>query len=277
MQKLKIDSRAELYEKAATNTEWFWSQTLEEIGLEFTQVPQRILNAGLPFPEWAKGGELSLVYHCIDRHLKTRPNETALIFESDEPSEAVRWTFQDLARESSWIAERLMKSGAQKHDRIAIIMPMSLEMCAAFFGTLRLGARVVPIFSGYGVEAIRDRLQDAKIRFAFVPKIATRRGKVVPVAETVHALQKDCPDLKEVFVLDREDFLNGSHQVKVLPPVSTPSEEECMLLYTSGTTGKPKACIHSVFGVLATCGKEHHFSFDVKQGDGIFWYTDIGW
>jgi len=265
-----------LQERAAKETEWFWKEALADIGLDFHQDYTKLLALGLPWPKWAVGGKISIVENCIDRHLKNQADKTALIFEADLPGQSHQWSFQDLARESSYICRLLQEAGAQKGDRAALLMPMSLEMIASFFGILRAGMSVIPIFSGYGAEAIQSRLQDAKIKYVFVQDKTTRRGKEIPVKENLLKLLPQCPDVKKVFALNREEFLKG-HSQEIIPSVVVESEAESLLLYTSGTTGKPKACVHTAFGVLATTGKEHRYAFDVHSNDRFFWYTDIGW
>jgi acetyl-CoA synthetase len=268
---------AALQARATAHPEVFWKDLIPVLGIEWTQVPSRILGAGLPHPVWAPGGELSLVWHCIDRHLKNRADQVALIFEADEPGAGSTWTFQDLARESSYVAAELNAAGAKAGDRAALVMPMSPEMVASFFGILRLGMTVVPIFSGYGREAIAARLNDAQISFICVQKKTTRRGKEIPVAATLQELKSHCPSVKKIFEWEREDFKKGHLHQELLPAASRPAESEALLLYTSGTTGAPKACVHTPFGVLATTGKELMFGFDVQESDRFFWYTDIGW
>jgi acetyl-CoA synthetase len=282
MERLGFSSQEEFFKKAANETEWFWRECLKELGLDFAHespapTTQPVLSQGLPFPKWMPGTQISIVQNCIDRHLKDRADETALIFENDTETDSHRWSFRDLYHHSSFIAEELQKAGAKRGDRAALLMPMSLEMVASFFGILRAGLGVIPIFSGYGSEAIAARLQDAKVRFVFVQEKSTRRSKEIPVRETLDSLVPTCPSVEKVFVLKRADFRSGGHRHCGIAPVSTDAEEEVLFLYTSGTTGKPKACVHTPFGVLATCGKEHRFHFDVRKGDRFFWYTDIGW
>lgn len=264
----------ELRSKAASETEWFWKDLLQDAKIEFRQQYSSLLTGGLPWPKWAVNGKLSVVEHCIDRHPQ---DKQAVVFESDEPGKTQTWTYGDLKRESTYIAELLHQKGAKAGDRIALVMPMSLEMLACFFGVLRAKMTVIPIFSGYGPEAIQARLQDAEVKFVFVQEKTTRRAKEVPVLEKVKSLAANCPSLKEVIVTKREEFWSGDHQPESELDGVYGSEDECMLLYTSGTTGKPKACVHTPFGVLATTAKEHRYAFDVKAEDTFFWYTDIGW
>jgi acetyl-CoA synthetase len=276
-QKLAPDLRCEEFrKKCAANSEWFWREALKDMAFEWHQEPAEILEAGLPFPKWASGGTISVVQNCIDRHLKNDADKIALIFEADEPGQSTSWSFQRLAEESSWIAQQLLDRGAKPGDRAALLMPMSLEMVASFFGALRAGLSVVPIFSGYGEEAILSRLQAADVKFCFVQKLTTRKGKEIPVLKTLEKIKGHCPKLKVVFELDRSEFLRG-HHAPILAPHIFEAEDECLLLYTSGTTGHPKACVHTAFGVLATTGKEHRYCFDVHFQDRFFWYTDIGW
>jgi acetyl-CoA synthetase len=269
---------AALLLKSQKEPEWFWQEALTDIGLKFRSPYTKLLAEGLPWPKWAVGGSLSVVENCIDRHLKNRAHQPALIFEGDSPDQSAIWTFEDLARESSFVANELRTKGANPGDRAALLMPMSLEMVAAFFGILRAGLTVVPIFSGYGADAIGSRLQDSEARFVFVQEKTFRRGKEIPVRSTLDEALKASPSVESVFVLKRDEFLTSSHpRPSAYESVARPSEEPCLLLYTSGTTGKPKACVHTSFGVLAITGKEHRYAFDVKPDDRFFWYTDIGW
>lgn len=277
LKKSECKTYEELLLRSQNETEWFWKLILEDIGLTWSKPYHTLLSQGLPWPKWAEGGEISIVENCMDRHFKIHAQKIALIFEADELGQSQTWTYEDLARESSFITEQLWLAGAQPDDRVAILMPMSLEMVASFFGILRAGLTVIPIFSGYGAEAIATRLEAAEAKFVFVQKKTTRRGKEVPVLQTLNTLLPSCPSVKKVFVLDREEFHKKHFQQKIIPSVALPSEHECMLLYTSGTTGKPKACVHTPFGVLATTGKELRYGFDVHETDRFFWYTDIGW
>jgi acetyl-CoA synthetase len=277
MKELKISSYEDLLKKSQADPAWFWEHALKDIDLSFSKPYQKLLAKGLPWPEWAVGGEISIVENCVDRHLEKYGKKPALIFEADEPGQTVTWTFEDLARESSFIAEELRAAGAKVGDRAALLMPMSLEMVASFFGILRAGLTVIPIFSGYGGEAIASRLQDGEAKFIFVQERTLRRGKEIPVRKTLESILSSCPSVQKVFILKREDFIRGHRDVIPFRAMSRPAESECLLLYTSGTTGKPKACVHTPFGVLATTGKEHRYSFDVKSADRFFWFTDIGW
>ncbi|MBN8555799.1 MAG: AMP-binding protein [Deltaproteobacteria bacterium] len=281
MKSLGIAKVEDLIQRSQKDPVWFWEKALKDIGIEFTKPYSKLLAADLPWPKWVEGAEMSIVDHCIDRHLKNDATnfgkKPALIFEGDEPGSTAIWTFEDLARESSYIAEELRASGAKVGDRAALLMPMSLEMVASFFGILRAGLTVIPIFSGYGGEAIASRLQDGEAKFIFVQEKTLRRGKEIPVRKTLESILGECPSVKKVFILKREDFLRGHRDVIPFKSLSRPAESECLLLYTSGTTGKPKACVHTPFGVLATTGKELRYTFDVKTSDKFFWYTDIGW
>ncbi len=267
----------ELLAWSQNNVEDFWNHILSDIDLKFSKPFDKILTSSLPWPKWAAGGKISIVENCIDRHARNTPEKIALLFEGDGLEQAHSWTFEELARESSFIAAELQRAGAKTGDRAALLMPMSLEMTAAFFGILRAGLTVIPIFSGFGAEAIESRLNDASVKFLFLQNQTYRRGKEVNVRAVVDEILPRVPSIQKVFSLKREDFLKGHLDQRILPSIPRASESECLLLYTSGTTGKPKACVHTPFGVLATTGKELRYAFDVQSNSRFFWYTDIGW
>jgi len=274
---LGFDSEEELWKFSIQDPEEFWTRTVADMGLKFSTPPHRMLVQGLPWPEWAKGGQISVVENCIDRHLKESSKNIALRFESDEPGRSTEWTFEDLARESSFVTEELMRANAKPGDRAALLMPMSLEMVASFFGIMRAGLTAIPIFSGYGADAVASRLNDAQVKFVFLQKSTTRRGKEVNVRASLDEALKTSSSVTKIFEWDREAFLKGHRDQKIIPSHIDAAESECLLLYTSGTTGKPKGCVHTRFGILATCGKELRYGFDVHPSDRFFWYTDIGW
>ncbi len=267
----------DLLEKSQKDPLWYWTEALRDQGLQFRKSYEFLLQGTLPSASWAVGGTLSIVENCIDRHLKNSAHEPAIIWESDTGEQSHTWTFADLARETSWMAEEFRRHGAQTGDRVAILMPMSLEMVACFFGAFRAGLSVIPIFSGFGAEAIAARLQDSAARFVCVQDVTTRRGKEVAVRKTLEDALRVCPSVDHTFVLKRADFLRGHTTSRIYESVATAAEAAVLYLYTSGTTGKPKACVHTPFGVLATTGKELRYSFDLQKGDRFFWYTDIGW
>lgn len=271
-------SPEDLLKWSQENLEAFWNMALNDIGLRWRKPFDKLLSSSLPWPQWATNGEISIVENCIDRHAEISPQSLALIFEADEENQTEKWTYADLQHHSSFVAHELVKAGAKPGDRAALLMPMSPEMVASFFGILRAGLTVTPIFSGYGADAIAARLQDAEVKFVFIQEKTTRRGKEVPVATTLKEALPTCPSVRKTFVWNRNDFKSGGHkEVTAFPSVTMSAEQECLLLYTSGTTGKPKACVHTPFGVLATTGKELRYGFDVKKNDRFFWYTDIGW
>lgn len=279
MARLGFDSFDQFLKFSQEDTARFWDLALQDIQLSWKKPYSDLLASSLPWPSWAVDGEISIVENCIDRHLKTNSQKPALIFEADLPGQSVSWTFEDLARASSLIAERLKTAGAKPGDRAALLMPMSLEMVACFFGIFRAGLTAIPIFSGYGPEAIAARLQDGQVKFVFIQNETTRRGKAVAVRDTLDSVLKDCPTVQEVISIDRKSMTSRQafQKQSIITSHVYRSESECLLLYTSGTTGKPKACVHTPFGVLATTGKELRYGFDVQSDDRFFWYTDIGW
>lgn len=279
IEKLGCADKSQLHTRAIQDPEWFWNEVMLDLNIEFDQWPSSILKNALPFAQWAENGRLKLADLCIDRHARKNPQKIALYFEADEENKKRSWTYHQLAVYSSQMARLLQKHGAQPGDRVALLMPMRPEMIACFFGALRAGLSVIPIFSGYGQEAIESRIQDAQVKFVFASADITRRGKPVELKKQMQDLQKHCSSLEQIFWLHQNDFENkqfGSN-TNVLEAYSWSSEEPCLYLYTSGTTGTPKACVHTPFGVLATTAKELAYHFDLQPHDTFFWYTDVGW
>ena len=278
-------SMAELRRASVERNEWFWEQALRDMGLEWTQPYARVrdLSPGFPWTRWFLDGRINITQNCVDRHVRDGHGaDTALFYESDSglPGESRRVTFAELATLVNRCAIALRKSGVEPGDCVALYAPMQIQTVVVFFATMKLGARVVPIFCGYGREALRERLAlcDAKILFACGSLI--RRGKAIDTAALAREAAARVSTIQRVVCTDSEDwqkFLAEAGDDKSIACAITHAEDPCLILFTSGTTGRPKGTVHTHAGCLAQTGKELRYAFDVRPGEPFFWLTDIGW
>jgi acetyl-CoA synthetase len=278
-----------IYEEAARDPEAFWAKAAEE--LDWFKRWDKVLEWDPPWAKWFVGGKLNASYNCIDRHLRTwRRNKAAIIFEGEPGDERVL-TYQDLHREVSKFANVLKKLGIKKGDRVAIYLPMIPELPIAMLACARIGAVHSVIFGGFSAEALRDRINDAQAKLLITADGGWRRGHVVPLKQNADEALKNAPSVENVIVVRRiGDVLKTPltsrefwwHELMRDAPVECPpepmdSEDMLFILYTSGTTGKPKGVVHTTGGYLVGVALTHKWIFDIKDED-VYWCTaDIGW
>jgi len=277
-----------IYEIAARDPEAFWAKAAEE--LDWFKKWEKVLEWDPPWAKWFVGGKLNASYNCIDRHLKTwRRNKAAIIFEGEPGDERVL-TYQDLHREVCKFANVLKKLGIKKGDRVAIYLPMIPELPIAMLACARIGAVHSVVFGGFSAEALRDRINDAQAKLLITSDGGWRRGHVVPLKKNADEALKQTPSIKNVIVVRRvgDDTLtlkpNEFWWHKLMrdapldcPPEPMDSEDMLFILYTSGTTGKPKGVVHTTGGYLVGTALTHKWIFDIKDED-VYWCTaDIGW
>jgi acetyl-CoA synthetase len=278
-----------IYEEAARDPEAFWAKAAEE--LDWFKRWDKVLEWDPPWAKWFVGGKLNASYNCIDRNLRTwRRNKAAIIFEGEPGDERVL-TYQDLHREVSKFANVLKKLGIKKGDRVAIYLPMIPELPIAMLACARIGAVHSVIFGGFSAEALRDRINDAQAKLLITADGGWRRGHVVPLKQNADEALKNAPSVENVIVVRRiGDVLKTPftsrefwwHELMRDAPVECPpepmdSEDMLFILYTSGTTGKPKGVVHTTGGYLVGVALTHKWIFDIKDED-VYWCTaDIGW
>jgi acetyl-CoA synthetase len=284
-----IKSEAE-YQKlcahAERDPEGYWA---EQAGaLRWSKKWSQVLEWKPPHARWFIGGELNASDNCLDRHLAERGDKLAIIFEG-EPGDKRTLTYKELHAETCRLAAGLASLGVKKGDRVAIYLPMIPEAVIAMLACARLGAPHTVIFGGFSSEALRDRINDAQASVVITADGSYRRGQVVPLKENVDGAVKDTPSVKHVIVVERtkEKVAKTARDVSYAalvkdkdaryPAVAVDAEHPLFILYTSGTTGKPKGVVHTTGGYLANCALTTRWVFDLKDED-IFWCTaDVGW
>ena len=267
MQRLGFSDREAFLAYSRENPEPFWDELVREIGIEWFRPYSRVVDIshGPEWAQWFLDGRLNIAHNCVDRWADS--DRIACIWESE--SGATRTvTFRELQAESNRVANGLGALGLEPGDRVAICLPMIPEILPVLYGCFKAGLTVVPIFAGFGPGAIESRLRDSGAKVLFTADHLERRGKRLPLAE------KMPPFGGETLIVSGRLFPG---QFPEFDTLSLASEHRAFLLYTSGTTGKPKGAVHTHAGCLAQMGKEIWLGFDHRDTDRFFWLSDIGW
>src|SRR5215212_1795918 len=287
-----IDDPA-VWAKAQRDREAFWAGWAEQLDWETKW--DTVLEWNPPNAKWFVGGRLNASYNCLDRHLATRGEKTAIICEG-EPGEVRRITYRELHAEVSRFANGLKSLGVTTGDRVAIYMPLVPEAVVAMLACARIGAVHSVVFGGFSAEALRDRIEDAKAKVLITETSGYRRGTLVPLKKMADSALADCPSIEHVVVVMRRkaaEEMDDTVEMHVgrdvwyheliakssddCPPTWVDSEQMLYTLYTSGTTGKPKGIVHTTGGYLTGCYATCKWVFDLKDDD-VYWCTaDIGW
>ena len=283
-------SDPDIYAKAAADPEGFWAGLAEE--LDWFQKWDTVLDwSDAPFAKWFIGGKLNVSYNCIDRHVKNgRRNKAAIVWEG-EPGDWKVYTYGDLLREVCQFANGLKSLGVKKGDRVTIYLPMTPELPIAMLACARIGAPHSVVFGGFSAESLRDRINDSESKLLITADGGYRRGGIVPLKQNADDSLDGAPSVENVVVLRRtgsaddkmvdgrdiwwHDLMEG--QPMTCEPEPMDSEDMLFLLYTSGTTGKPKGIVHTSGGYLLGVQATAKWIFDLKEDD-VYWCTaDIGW
>jgi acetyl-CoA synthetase len=283
-----IASREELHRRSVADIAWFWDAALKDLGVEWYEPYRTVVDRskGMEWASWFLGGKINIVHNCLDRHVARLGSKPALIWEGDDG--AVRTlSYSELDGMIQRIANWLRVRGIKPGDAVGIYMPMVPEIVAAFFACLKVGAVVVPVFSAFASTALAVRLADAEAKVLFTADGVSRRGKMTPLKYEADAAVAQVPSITSVVVFERLGIdvpMTPGRDIRWrdIPEGKSPTERldaeaPSMILYTSGTTGKPKGTVHTHAGALAQTAKELGYAFDVKRDDVFFWVTDIGW
>ena len=239
---------------------------------------------------WFDGATLNVSVNCIDRHLATRADQTAIIWEGDEPDQAKHISYRELYEQVCKLANALKARGVKKGDRVCIYMPMIPEAAYAMLACTRIGAIHSVVFGGFSPEALKDRLLDADARILITADEGVRGGKTVPLKANSDAALKHCPNVHTCLVVQRTGGNTEWHDGRDVwyhealmqaddhcTPEPMASEDPLFILYTSGSTGKPKGVLHTTAGYLLGAALTHKYVFDYHDGD-VYWCTaDVGW
>ena len=272
MRRLGFTDREAFLHFSREDPERFWDQLMREMGVEWFEPYSRVLDASRG-PEWAQwfiGGRLNIAHNCLDRWADS--GRIACLWEAENGATRTV-TFRDLRNEANRVANGLHAMGLNAGDRVALCLPMVPEILSILYGCFKAGLTVVPIFAGFGAGAIATRLEDSGARVVFTAEHLERRGKQLPL------LEKIPPGIPTVLLGSGSLFAGPlfADQSEESPTLSLDSETRAFILYTSGTTGKPKGAVHTHAGCLAQMGKEIWLGFDHQPDDRFFWLSDIGW
>ena len=281
---LGLASYEELLAYSVAEPEAFWDAAVRWLDLDWETAWTQVLDAsdGIPWARWFVGARGNLAWSCVGRHVATRGDHPAIVVEHDDLSESER-TFAELWDEVGRLGRALLDLGVGEGDRVAIVLPMGVEAVASLYAAARIGAVAVPIFSGFAAQAIATRFEDCAVSAVITADTTLRRGRPVPVRETVEEALALAP-VAHVIVVDgaghdHHDYatLLAAADPDACPTVWVDAEAPVMIGYTSGTTGKPKGAVHTHGGLLSKLALEGRLVMDLRPDDRVMWFTDMGW
>ncbi|MBY0353607.1 acetate--CoA ligase [Candidatus Babeliales bacterium] len=269
------------------NSEHFWEQQAEK--LAWFKRWDKTLEWHEPYAHWFKGGQLNASYLCVDVHIKNGLGNKVAFHWEDEQGSVITWTYAELYQQVNQYAHLLQKLGVKKNDIVMVYLPMIPQAAAAILAIARLGATHSVVFSGFSSHALKDRIHDTQAKFVITADIGIRRGKTIELKKIVDQAVSDCPSIEKVIIIKRSqhelvlhegrDIIAQEHLEKnvFVEPVAVESNHPLYILYTSGTTGKPKGLMHSTGGYLTYVRATMQWAFNTKS-DSVYWCTaDIGW
>ncbi|HTV73783.1 MAG TPA: AMP-binding protein [Candidatus Acidoferrales bacterium] len=292
LQRYGAVSYGDLNRSVANDIQPFYRQIVNTLDLHWDRFYDELLNVdrGKPFARWFEGGELNAPANCLDRHIRRgRANDIAVIYEGEDGSKQ-EWSFAALYAEVSRLGNALKSLGVRKGDTVGIYLPLLPQTVAALLAIGYVGAIAVPAFSGYGEHALASRLDDAKVKVLITADGFSRRGKFVDMKTTADKAVAAVPSIEHVIVFSQTaldvpmDPKRDHRWGELVTPQShicayerTSANDPYMVLYTSGSTGKPKGAVHVHGGFPLKVMIDQHLCFDVRNGDRMLWFTDMGW
>jgi len=292
MKKYDIKDYDELIKKSTDDIEWFWDAVMKDLNIEWFQPYEKVLDDsdGIQWTKWFIGGKINIVHNVLDRYATSEKKSNIAIVWETESGDSRKITYEELYKEVNKFANALKELGVKKGDRIGIYMPMVPEIVIGFLASMKIGAISIPIFSGFGGHALASRLDIAGAKILLTADGSVRRGKKVEIKKEADKALDNVSTLEHVVVYKRlgidvpwEDSRDIwwddaiSNQSDECETIQMDSEDYAMIIFSSGTTGRPKGTVHTHGGALAQIAKELGYYFDVKEDDVFFWLTDIGW
>lgn len=288
---LSLEEYLSLYQQSIDDPQTFWADQAKRFldwSQPFTDVYQGDMKTGTF--NWFDGGKLNVSVNCIDRHLPDRANQTAIIWEGDEPGTDKKITYQELHDHVCQMANILKQRGVSKGDRVCIYMPMIPEAAFAMLACARIGAIHSVVFGGFSPEALKDRILDSDCQTVITADEGVRGGRLIPLKDNTDKALNSYPNVHTVLVVKRTGNNISWQQGRDIwyheaiqdvsaecEPEAMDSEDPLFILYTSGSTGKPKGVLHTTAGYLLQAAMTHYYVFDYHDGD-IYWCTaDVGW
>lgn len=287
-----IETYEDLVRRSVEDIAWFWDAVVQDLGIEFFRPYTQVLDTsrGVEWSTWFGGGSVNLAHDCVDRWAERTPDAIAIVWEGEEGT-VRRVTYRELRELSDRLANGLASLGIGERDTVGIFLPMSPEAVVAVMACSKLGAVWLPVFSGFGADAIATRLNDAGAKILITADGFPRRGKPVPMKEVADEALGAAPTVEHLLVwsrLAREDLpwtqgrdVRWDDLLASQPPRfetrQLDPEHPLFIAYTSGTTGKPKGAVHVHGGFLVKIAEEVAYQVDLHPGEILFWFADLGW
>lgn len=282
----------QMYQQSVSDPEAFWGEQAEQF-VDWFQSWDKVMDCDFTGDvniKWFQGAKLNVAYNCIDRHLESRGDQTAIIWEGDDPSVDKKITYREIHEQVSKFGNVLKTRGVKKGDRVCIYMPMIPEAAFAMLACARIGAVHSVVFGGFSPESLKDRILDSDCQTVITADEGVRGGKPVPLKANADKALEQCPNVHTVLTVkhtggdigwnDKRDVWYYEAMAEAsneCPPEQMDAEDPLFILYTSGSTGKPKGVLHTTGGYLLYAAMTHKFVFDYHGGD-IYWCTaDVGW
>jgi acetyl-CoA synthetase len=282
---------ADLLHRSTTDLEWFWRAVLDDLDIQFYEPYTRVIDVsrGIPWTRWCVGGRMNIVHNCLDKWQGTPVADRVAFHWEGEEGETRHQTYAELWQRVNECAAGLHSLGVRKGDRVALFLPMCPELVVVFFAVIRLGAVVLPLFSGYGADAVASRLRDSEATMLVTADGFWRRGQQVRMKTTADDAAASAPSIRHMVVVSRlgvdvalqrprdVPFADVMSRPGEVPNESTDAEDPLMIIYTSGTTGRPKGAVHTHCGFPIKAAQDMAHCFDVHAGETMYWVSDIGW
>ncbi len=281
----------QMYQRSIEDPDGFWAEQAQRF-LSWEKTWDRVQHWDFNTADirWFEGGKINVTVNCIDRHLKTRGDQTAIIWESDDPGKDLKITYRELHEQVCKLANVLKERGVRKGDRVCIYMPMIPEAAYAMLACARIGAVHSVVFGGFSPESLKDRILDSDCRVIITADQGVRGGRHIPLKSNTDKAVAECPNVHTVLTVRHTGGEIDWHAERDVwyheamatvsadcPPEIMDAEDPLFILYTSGSTGKPKGVLHTTAGYLLYAAITHKYVFDYKDGE-VYWCTaDVGW